>query len=195
MLVQKLIFEFDNFDNPKLRVIAIGGNSGLKTTLPDFNLPLLEEVYTYGDSLNGPLPQWENVPNLRDAYIYDNPYNDTIPDWGLDSLKNLSLYNCGLTGDLPILENSTKLFSFYVDDNGLEGEIPEYTDKTELDTLVLRNNNLSGCVDIERYCGIGWFTGKTTHFFLIAVILIRYAWVWNKLELNVMMTMNLQLMI
>jgi len=149
-----------NFDNPKLRVIAIGGNSGLKTTLPDFNLPLLEEVYTYGDSLNGPLPQWKNVPNLRDAYIYDNPYNDTIPDWGLDSLKNLSLYNCGLTGDLPSLENSTKLFSFYVDDNGLEGEIPEYTDKTELDTLVLRNNNLSGCVDIERYCGIGWFTAE-----------------------------------
>jgi len=146
-----------NFDNPNLRLISISNNPDLKTTLPNFNLPKLEEIYCYGDSLVGPLPLLDNVPMLRSLYIYSNEFNTDIPDWQLDSLTGLSLFDCGLTGELPLLTQSNLLTEIYFDVNNLSGTIPAYENMDGLNLIRLNDNNLSGCMSLDRYCSIDSF--------------------------------------
>lgn len=145
-----------NFDNINLRSISIAFND-LKTTLPNFNLPNLEELICNNDSLIGALPELDSVPKLRSLYAYSNPFDSEIPDWQLDSLRGISFYNSNLDGNLPNLEKTIYLEEIYFDANNLVGEIPSYDNMSALNLIRLNNNNLMGCMSLDRYCSIDNF--------------------------------------
>lgn len=157
-----------NFDNKKLKSINILGNKRLRSTIPDFDLPLLEELNCQQDSIMGSLPTFAKVPNLRNFFAYENQLSGTIPAWILPKLQYLSLANNQLTGNLPELPTSTKLHQVWLNNNNFSENIPTYLTSDTLQFLNVSYNNLSGCIDTARYCPFG------TNFLAIGNPLMAY---------------------
>ncbi|KAL2623089.1 hypothetical protein R1flu_003294 [Riccia fluitans] len=149
-------------------------NNLLVGTLPD--LSVLVNLRYFNASRNGlvgPLPDVTSLKNLQSLYVADNFLNGTIPasvfksslltelyignnSWSAASLPDLSqLTNlwsisarlCNFQGPIPSLENNTQLDTIDLSRNQLTGMVPESLAKlTVLDSLDLSSNQLTGMV-------------------------------------------------
>jgi len=62
----------------------------------------VERLYLYSNQLTGSIPNFSNLPNLKELYLYSNQLTGSIPNFSnLPNLKELSLYSNQLTGSIP----------------------------------------------------------------------------------------------
>jgi len=148
-----------NFTNNKLKGINLLWNKSLKGSIPNLNLPNLEELLCQGDSLSGPLPPFDKLPKLRSFFAGENQISGNIPSYiTLDSLRYLSLENNKLTGAIPSFQSMNKLISLTLNNNQLIGGIQPYLNMSLLDTIDFGYNNLSQCFpDGNRFCNLGYY--------------------------------------
>jgi len=84
-------------------------NNNLVGTLPNLNLPYLQDLSLGSNQLSGTIPNFSNLPNLQWLYLRSNQLSGTIPNFTAFNLANLfSAYfhsNCGLTAYDAAQEN------------------------------------------------------------------------------------------
>ncbi|KAK8646190.1 hypothetical protein V6N13_119984 [Hibiscus sabdariffa] len=113
-----------------LEVVRFDNNS-LNGSLPMNlnNLTSLHDLYLSNNELTGPLPNFTGMSTLNTLYLSNNSFNSTdVPSWfpTLSSLTTLVMEDTQLTGQIPA--------SFF--------NLPQ------LQTVVLKRNNLDGTLDI-----------------------------------------------
>lgn len=143
----------------KLTFLATYG-SPLNGKIPESIGELSElKIFAPGESnISGPLPEsMRKLKNLERLLLVDMPLGGEVPEWigELSNLYELRMAKCKLTGPLPTsiipsgegknAKGLAKLILLDFSYNELEGEIPlEYNKLTELTTLYLSNNRLTG---------------------------------------------------
>ncbi|KAL2623093.1 hypothetical protein R1flu_003298 [Riccia fluitans] len=166
--IPKWLESMTNITNIRLR------NNLLVGTLPDLSVLVnLEEFDASRNGLVGPLPDVTSLKNLMTLSVAHNFLNGTIPasvfkssflmnlfignnSWSAASLPDLSqLTNlriisarlCNFQGPIPSLDNNTQLQTIDLSSNQLTGMVPESLAKlTNLQTLDLSSNRLTGMV-------------------------------------------------
>lgn len=120
------------------------------------NLSQLTNLFNVGlqnNKLNGPLPSFRGLSNLKYLYLDNNNFDSIPSDFfdGLQSLEVLALDNNNLNASsggwhLPqTLQGSTQLTNLSCMGCNLAGPLPEFLGKmNSLSFLKLSNNNLTG---------------------------------------------------
>ncbi|XP_010544042.1 PREDICTED: receptor-like protein kinase HAIKU2 [Tarenaya hassleriana] len=138
-----------------LVVLSLGDNPFDTTPFPDEILSLnkLQWLYLSNCSIAGKIPP--AIGNLSELQNLELSYNsltgDIPPEIGkLTKLWQLELYSNSLTGKLPLgLRNLTNLRNFDASTNLLEGDLSELRFLTNLVSLQLFENELSGEIPTE----------------------------------------------
>jgi len=117
--------------------------NNLSGTLPNLNLPLLEEIVLIGNQLTGTVPSFENLTNLKELIINENQLSGTIPNFVLPNLIKLNLGANQLVGNLPDFSSLPQLEELYVNTNQLSGTVPDLTGLTTLFALSIANNQFT----------------------------------------------------
>lgn len=115
----------------------------------------LEAIRFEGNSLTGPVPSnLNNLTNVTTLILSNNKFTGPVPNLtGMASLSYLDLSNNIFdASDFPLsFSNLRALTTLMMENTGLEGQIPPTLfDLPGLQTLILRNNQLSGTLDIAR---------------------------------------------
>ncbi|CAJ1882934.1 unnamed protein product [Sphenostylis stenocarpa] len=125
------------------------------------NLNQLTNLFNVGlqnNRLNGPLPSFSGLSNLKYLYLDNNNFDSIPSDFfdGLQSLEVLALDNNNLNASsggwhLPqTLQGSTQLTNFSCMGCNLAGPLPEFLGTmNSLSFLKLSNNNLTGEVPLS----------------------------------------------
>ena len=141
-------------------------NLSLIGPLPqNFNqLTMLENLGLQNNKLNGPLPSFSGLKNLKFAFLNHNEFESIPEDFfdGLDSLQVLALdYNVNLNASnggwqFPLsLQGSAQLTNVSCMSCNMIGPIPEFlANMVSLSVLQLSRNNLSGEIPVS-FKGIG----------------------------------------
>ncbi|OMO50867.1 hypothetical protein CCACVL1_30191 [Corchorus capsularis] len=138
-----------------LSVLSLGDNPFDRSPFPDQILQLknLTWLYLANCSLEGKIPPGiGDLTELTDLELQYNYLSGEIPvEIGkLHKLWQLELYSNGLTGKLPVgLRNLTKLELFDASSNNLEGDLSEVRFLTNLISLQLFENLLTGEIPPE----------------------------------------------
>jgi hypothetical protein len=138
----------------KLQVLKFDNNL-LIGSIPNFNLPNLTEIYLNANKLNGIIPSFKACPNLTKVLAHNNELMGKIPEFELQKLIELDLAFNKFSGQLPLLLNCPNIVQLLLNDNKLNGRIPQnYGLFKSLNILLLRNNNLEGCIhqDLKLLC-------------------------------------------
>ncbi len=102
------------------------------------------ELDLNSNDLNGPVPNFGNLPSLTVLYFYNNQLTGSIPNFNLPNLTELSLADNQLDGSLPDFSNLPNLTGLHLSGNQLSGPIPDFSNRPNLTYLYLMNNQLSG---------------------------------------------------
>jgi len=138
-------------------------NNKLTGSIPNFNLPYLQNLQLFNNQLGGSIPNF-NLPSLKILSISDNQLTGSIPNFNLPSLYELSLSNNQLTGSIPYftLPNLTYL---ELQNNQLSGVIPNFNLPNfgmlaDTCVVILSNNRLSGCfpIELKNFCDRSFYT-------------------------------------
>ncbi|KAG5229415.1 leucine-rich repeat receptor protein [Salix suchowensis] len=112
----------------------------------------LQAIRFEGNLLTGPVPNLNNLTNVTTLILSNNKLTGPVPNLtGMASLKYLDLSNNIFdASDLPSsFSNLKALTTLVMENTGLEGLIsPALFDIPSLQTLILRNNKLSGTLYI-----------------------------------------------
>ncbi|XP_039000181.1 receptor-like protein kinase 2 [Hibiscus syriacus] len=134
-----------------LETLFMQHTKGLTGRIPTsiFNISTLIVITYSNDSLSGNLPDdlCRHLPILRELYLYGNKLSGNIPSSINEcySLQLLELSANRFTGLIPKrIFNSTTLQAIHIFDNNLEGTIPPLTNAPMLWRLQLWGNKLSG---------------------------------------------------
>ncbi len=120
---------------------------GLSGTLPDLNLPYLDELNLENNYLSGQIPYFTYLDSLGKIYLGYNNFEGEIPDFNLPKLGILNLQsNSELEGELPNFSALTKMFRLQISRTGISGKIPDYSHMDSLFELTLHSNRLSGTI-------------------------------------------------
>lgn len=135
--------------------LSLGDNPFDNTTFPVevTNLKKLNWLYLSNCSLTGEIPRSiGNLTELLNLEFSDNYVTGTIPAeiGNLHNLWQLEFYNNQLTGTLPVgLRNLTRLKNFDASINYIHGDLSELRFLTNLVTLQIFDNQISGQVPVE----------------------------------------------
>ncbi|KAK3425677.1 hypothetical protein EUGRSUZ_F02181 [Eucalyptus grandis] len=138
-----------------LIVLSVGDNSFDRTPFPEEigSLLKLNELYMSNCSIEGRIsPVIGNLIELGSLELSFNYLNGEIPKeiGNLVNLWRLELYDNSLTGNFPVgFRNLTKLEYLDASINYLEGDLSELRFLTNIVSLQLLQNQLSGEVPIE----------------------------------------------
>ena len=124
------------------------GNN-LNGTLPNFKgLPNLTTlILSENEQLTGPIPDFNGLPTLQTLYLDRNQLTGPIPDFtGLPTLQTLALYGNQLTGTIPNFSSLPLLQMLNLKWNQLTSTIPDFSGLPNLQTLNLENNQLTGII-------------------------------------------------
>ncbi len=113
-------------------------------TLPNLNLPFLDGLVLFSNSLSGSIPNFINLLNVTDIELDDNMLIGTIPNFNLPKLKYLFLTKNNLSGTVPDLFLPL-LIDFEADTNKLSGNFPNLN-LPNIRTLFLNNNQIIGAI-------------------------------------------------
>jgi Leucine-rich repeat (LRR) protein len=124
------------------------GDNKLSGTIPNFqNLPRLKDFWCARNLLTGLIPDFSNLPNLTRFHCHDNKLTGIIPNFlFLPNLEELSCANNQLTDTIPDFTNIPKLWRFVCDGNKLEGSIPDFSHLPKLGFFSCSNNKLNGAI-------------------------------------------------
>ena len=132
-----------NLNLPNLQELNLYRNK-LSGSIPEFNLPNLQELNLYRNKLSGSIPEF-NLPNLQELNLYRNKLSGSIPEFNLPNLQELNLSKNQLSGDLSALDLPS-LRRLNLINNQLSGAIPNFEHSPNLTLLYLYNNKLSGAI-------------------------------------------------
>ncbi|XP_071728549.1 pollen receptor-like kinase 3 [Rutidosis leptorrhynchoides] len=109
----------------------------------------LESISFQNNSLSGPIPAFNLLPNLKIIYASKNQFSGVIPSnffQPLGSLKRLWLSDNKFSGPIPkSLGDLSYLKELHLENNEFSGPIPdEFSELEVLDVLVVSNNRLDG---------------------------------------------------
>ncbi|KAJ8772259.1 hypothetical protein K2173_027436 [Erythroxylum novogranatense] len=149
-------FPWKSLENmTSLITLSLGDNPFPRTPFPNEILKLtkLKWLYLTNCSIEGTIPPGiGDLTDLVNLELSDNYISGEIPS-EIGKLKNLwqlEVYNNSLKGKLPIgFRNLTKLEKFDASTNHLEGDLSELRFLTNLVTLQLFENELSGEIPAE----------------------------------------------
>jgi hypothetical protein len=147
------------------------GTNNFSGTLPSTlgnlsNLEVLEIAHQ--PNIKGPIPsELGNLSNLIWLYISFNDFSGTtLPSslGNLTTLRHLQINSTGIEGEIPAsFQNLTELRSLSIGQSSnaapgtnLTGALPDFSNFTELTSLLLDNNNLTG--EYPHYFNNGNFT-------------------------------------
>jgi hypothetical protein len=140
-------FPFELFNSwPLLRTFN-ATYCGLSGPIPDIfeSTPLLEDLWIYGNQLEGEIPPSINKLNLNDFNCSDNKFSGALPT--LDSCKityRLSFSSNKFSGTIPESYGNLKnLQSLNIGFNNLSGIIPDGFFTSNFSTLYISNNFFS----------------------------------------------------
>lgn len=154
------------------RVEAINLNSqNLTGFIPNFQLPMLTQLQLHLNSIVGPIPSFEYLPNLETLQLNNNQLSGSIPNFSLPELINLNLSINNLTDTVPDFNQLTDLSLVYLGGNQLTGSIPLFTIQNVL-VLQLSNNNLTDTIPSfdnliklnQLYLNSNFLTGSIPEF-------------------------------
>jgi len=144
----------ENGNLTEINFVMKGGYSdisdnNLNGTLPNFrSLPNLKKLIIPGDKLMGTIPDFSGLPKLQMLYLSANKLTGTIPDFSaLPNLQKLDLSGNQLTGAIPDFSALPNLRWLWLNDNNLTGIIPDFSNLPNLIKLSLSNNSI--CKDIN----------------------------------------------
>lgn len=150
------VFPWKSLENMSgLITLSAGDNPFDQTPFPSEILKLtkLNWLYLANCSIGGTIPEEiGNLSELINLELSDNYISGEIPVQigNLRNLWQLELYNNNLTGKIPSgFRNLTKLEKFDASTNYLEGDLSELRFLTNLVSLQLFENELSGEVPVE----------------------------------------------
>ncbi|KAI8567213.1 hypothetical protein RHMOL_Rhmol02G0103200 [Rhododendron molle] len=112
-------------------------------------LTKLQQLYIDSSGVSGPIPStYANLQNLQTLWGSDNELNGSIPEFigNWSQLNDLRFQGNSFEGPIPpSFSNLTKLTSLMISDlsNGSSTSLEFLKDMTSLNTLILRNNNIS----------------------------------------------------
>ncbi|KAI9200988.1 hypothetical protein LWI28_016161 [Acer negundo] len=168
------VFPWKSLENmTNLVVLSLGDNSFNPTPFPKevVKLNKLNWLYLSNCSLEGRILQGiGNLTELVNLELSDNNISGEIPT-GIGNLKKLwqlELYNNLLTGKFPVgFRNLSSLEKFDASTNKLEGDLSEVGFLSNLVTLQLFENQLSGEVPAElgkfqKLVNLSLYTNKLT---------------------------------
>lgn len=101
-------------------------HDGLAGTLPDLNLPELENLYVYGNDLIGAMPALDSCRKLEILEAYNNDFGGLLPDFNLPELQRIDLSSNNFAGTLPGLDSLVKLKRLELYDNDFSGAVPDF---------------------------------------------------------------------
>ncbi|KAK4576718.1 hypothetical protein RGQ29_027319 [Quercus rubra] len=124
------------------------GDNNFSGKIPDFikNWTKLERLAIQASGLNGPIPSQISVlENLIDLRISDlrGPEAKFPPIHNMTKMNNLILRSCNITGQLPNLEKMTNLETLYLTGNLLSGLVPGWILLKKHISIDLSYNNFS----------------------------------------------------
>lgn len=121
--------------------------NGLQGPLPDFaQLPFLQQLILSGNELTGNIPDFP-LPALRKLELQDNPLSGQIPDFRyLGKLKLLHIGEDHLVGEIPNFSHLPELEELWVDMNQLSGSIPDFSNLPKLRVFEAVYNEFDGYV-------------------------------------------------
>jgi len=107
----------------------------------------VERLYLYSNQLTGSIPNFSNLPNLKELSLYSNQLSGSIPNFSnLPNLQYLWLGSNQLTGSIPNFSNLPNLTWLYLGNNQLTGSIPNFSNLPNLKELSLYSNQLTGSI-------------------------------------------------
>ncbi|XP_058219700.1 probable LRR receptor-like serine/threonine-protein kinase At1g56140 isoform X2 [Rhododendron vialii] len=115
-------------------------------------LTKLEQLYIDSSGVSGAIPStYAALRNLKNLWGSDNELNGSIPEFigNWSQLIDLRFQGNSFEGPIPpSFSNLTKLTSLMISDlsNGSSTSLEFLKDMTSLNTLILRNNNISGSI-------------------------------------------------
>jgi Leucine-rich repeat (LRR) protein len=127
--------------------LALYGNQ-LSGAVPDFsNLPDIRQISLSTNRLSGTIPDFSNIPKLIALGISDNQLNGPIPNFSnLPELRDLILIGNQLNGPIPDFTNTPDLEFLILINNKLNGEVPDFSNLPNLRWMVVHDNKLSGTI-------------------------------------------------
>jgi hypothetical protein len=137
---------------PKITLLKLSSNQ-MTGAVPNLNLPTLKVFVLLDNQLSGTIPNFV-LPNLVFLSLGNNPLSGTIPNFNLPNLESLFLNDNQLTGTIPNF-NLPKLAAINFQNNKLTGSIPDFANALGLQNLIVKNNQLSGCLPLalKYFCG------------------------------------------
>nr|POE57507.1 putative lrr receptor-like serine/threonine-protein kinase [Quercus suber] len=138
---------------PNLRILQLDNNNFNGATIPSSysNMSKLLKLSLRNCSLQGPVPNLSQIPNLYYLDLSLNQLNGTIPSDGLSgNMTTILLSNNSLTGPIPTsFSDLPRLQRLSIANNSLSGSVPSsiWQNRTlngmEKLTVELQNNGLS----------------------------------------------------
>jgi hypothetical protein len=123
------------------------GLLGIEGTLPAdiASCTTLESLGFYGNNLNGTLPNFSNLTNLKLLDLHFNKFTGALPTLSAKNISYISLANNFLTGTIPAsyakLSALTTLGLAY---NKLTGTLTVVNSLQKLKVVYMRNNTFTG---------------------------------------------------
>lgn len=133
-----------NLELPELQNLVLQGND-ISGGLPSFaGLPLLQELNLNANDITGMFPTFAENTDLRVLTMDGNSISGPVQNLpNSPQLRTLSCYFCELTGTLPDFSTNPALENIYLGRNEIEGEIPDFN-LPQLRILNLNINLLTG---------------------------------------------------
>jgi ELWxxDGT repeat protein len=143
---QNLVGTLPNLNLPKLEQLYLISNIRLTGTLPNFNLPALTQLHVYNNGLSGAIPNF-NAPNLTHFIASTNLFTGAVPPFSaanFPKIRYIVLSGNKLTGTIPNFSSPT-LYQLELGGNLLTGGIPNFN-TPNLVILGLEANQLIGSI-------------------------------------------------
>lgn len=131
----------DLVDMPAL-VTCLLDRTGTTGAMGLVNLPALEEIWLWQNTLSGTLPSFAGSTALRIVRIETNDFSGTLPSFAAcTALEQFIAYDNAFTGTLPSFNTCTALEVFNIADSpGLTGTLPTFAACVALTTF-----DVNGC--------------------------------------------------
>ena len=138
--------DFSGLDS--LRSLRLN-NSFHGSTIPDFDLPNLEQISLAQNLATGSVPTFKKCPKIWDLNLVTNNFNDTLPDYShLTELKWLFALGANLIGKIPDFSKNTNLEILVLAQNKFIGGFPTNI-PPDLRSFSVAENCLTGLVDLQ----------------------------------------------